>query len=461
MFARKKKQVVFMKTCHYLAFSFLILMLCGCMGTVRVQPSFFHIEAVGSSEGLPLHVAFVVEETQYRPTSDVRNRIVSGPPDSTTGLSIWREAFAMAGSTFQKSTAPTPDELSRSDDHDAIAHVKLRYRGAFPGNYTSSIEVRIEGAHGEALFEEIVKVKEYCAFTHTVSWDKAAAVIRRKIESSTTIRGYAASRKNMHRLHVATEQEPLHKPGPMSVTESSPIPAPKTKMPGNTILQRWALVIGISEYSDNRVPVIKYANADAKAFYCWLVSPSGAGYNPARVKFLYDEKATGENIREALFNWLKQPIEEDLVTIYYAGHGSPESPDNLQNLFLLPHDVDYLRISSTGFPMWDIETSLKRFIRAKRVIIIADACHAAGVGEQFDIARRAGRGIRVNPIGEGFGGLTSVGSSVCVLCAAEASQFSQEGQKWAEAMESSPTSFSKGLKAKRTATMTAVSQLAN
>ena len=29
--------------------------------------------------------------------------------------------------------------------------------------------------------------------------------------------------------------------------------------------------------------------------------------------------------------------------------------------------------------MWDVETALKRYVRAKRVIVIADVCHAAGV----------------------------------------------------------------------------------
>lgn len=193
---------------------------------------------------------------------------------------------------------------------------------------------------------------------------------------------------------------------------------------------RWALVIGISKYKDEKIPGLKYAEKDAKAFYKWLTASDGGGYSSAQVKLLCDEDATSAAIREALFNWLKKPIAEDLITIYYAGHGSPESPDNLENLYLLPYDVDYSKISTTGFPMWDMETSLKRFIKAKRVIIIADACHSAGVGGQFDIARRAGRGMKVNPIVQGFDKLTTVGRSVCVLSSAEASQFSQEDEKW-------------------------------
>jgi len=196
------------------------------------------------------------------------------------------------------------------------------------------------------------------------------------------------------------------------------------------VLYRWALVIGISKYKDKRVPELLYARRDAEAFYQWLVSTDGGNYDKSHVMLLCDEQATAGSIRDALFNWLKQPIAEDLVTIYYAGHGSPESPDNLKNLFLLPYDVNYAKIGSTGFPMWDIETSLNRFIRAKRVIVVADACHAAGVGENFDTALRAGRGLKVNPITNGFSGLSDAGDSVCILSAAAASQFSQEGEKW-------------------------------
>lgn len=223
-----------------------------------------------------------------------------------------------------------------------------------------------------------------------------------------------------HKAHISTLPRV---PSTGERVDTSPV------QPGK-VRRRWALVIGISEYRDSRVPKLRYASADAKAFHQWLVSDDGGGYDREHVRLLCDVKATCDNIREALFDWLKRPIEEDLVTIYYAGHGSPESPDNLKNLFLLPYDVDYSRLSATAFPMWDIETSLTRFIKAKRVIIIADACHAAGVGQQFDVARRMGRGMKVNPIGKAWTDLTDVGDSVCILSAADASQYSQEGEEW-------------------------------
>ena len=136
------------------------------------------------------------------------------------------------------------------------------------------------------------------------------------------------------------------------------------------------------------------------------------------------------NIKSALFSWLRKALQEDMVTIYFAGHGSPESPDLTKNLFLLPYDAIYDNISATSFPMWDIETALKRFIKAKKVVVIADACHSGGVGESFDIARRANRGIKINPISSGIQNLSQVGDGVCVISASSDNQFSQESKKW-------------------------------
>ena len=198
----------------------------------------------------------------------------------------------------------------------------------------------------------------------------------------------------------------------------------------NAFSQRWAVIVGISNYSDSRIPSLRYASTDARSFYNWAISPHGGRYAPANVKLLLNKKATGRNIRDALYTWLKQALAEDLVTIYFAGHGSSESPDSHDNLYLLPYDTDYQSIASTGFPMWDIETAIKRFIKAKKIVVIADACHSGGVGQSFDIARRANRAIDVNPISSGLQDLSQVGDGVCVISASDDKQFSQESKDW-------------------------------
>jgi uncharacterized caspase-like protein len=226
---------------------------------------------------------------------------------------------------------------------------------------------------------------------------------------------------------------PAKKPA-LTVTAKKEIPTkhpkmvPSRKMGGSS--QHWAVIIGVSDYQDSRIPSLRYASADAASFYAWLTSPEGGRYPPARVKLLVNEQATGRNIKEALFIWLKQAIEEDMVVIFFAGHGSPESPDSPDNLFLLPFDTQYERIAATGFPMWDIETALKRFIPAKKVVVIADACHAGGVGQSFDIARRTGRGLKLNRISSELQNLSRIGDGIAVISASDEQQFSQEGKQW-------------------------------
>jgi len=193
---------------------------------------------------------------------------------------------------------------------------------------------------------------------------------------------------------------------------------------------QWALIIGISKYRDSKIPGLRYASADARAFYDWAVSSSGGKISPSRINLLLDENATGATIKDGLFNWLSKALAEDVVIIYFAGHGSPQTPDQTNNLFLLPYDADYSNIATTGFPMWDIHTALKRFIKSKKVIVIADACHTGGVGQAFDIARRAGRGIKVNPINSELHSLSKVGDGVCVISASDDNQLSREGQQW-------------------------------
>jgi uncharacterized caspase-like protein len=218
-------------------------------------------------------------------------------------------------------------------------------------------------------------------------------------------------------------------------TTAQPLPVPASGRASTQAVpgiagQKWAVVIGVSAYKDTRIAGLRYAAADARMFYDWLISRQGGGYAPSRVRLFLDSEATGQRIKNALFNWLRQALEEDMVTIYFAGHGSPESPDSPGNLFLLPFDANYDDIATTGFPMWDIETALKRYIKARKVVVIADACHSGGIGQSFDIARRGDRGIEVNPINSGLQNLSKIGDGVAVISAADDRQLSQESQSW-------------------------------
>jgi uncharacterized caspase-like protein len=238
--------------------------------------------------------------------------------------------------------------------------------------------------------------------------------------------------ENGDHLEIAKKDYPKMSSNEKQKMDTASNSGQKIQIKGNMkqLIQKWAVIIGISNYKDTRIPPLRYAAQDAELFYEWVISPQGGKYSPSMVKLLLDENATGKNIKNALFIWLKQAIQEDMVMIYFAGHGSPESPDSSNNLFLLPYDALYDEIATSGFPMWDIETALERFIKANKVVVIADACHSGGIGQSFDIARRSSRAIGVNPISSGLQNLSQIGDGVCVISASDDKQFSQESKNW-------------------------------
>lgn len=191
------------------------------------------------------------------------------------------------------------------------------------------------------------------------------------------------------------------------------------KVAAPRIDERWAVVVGIGEYESEDIPDLEYSGADADAVYQFLTSPSAGPFREDHVLLLKDDEATGAAMREALFVFLQQADWNDLVVIYYAGHGAPD-PARPDNLYLLPYDAKLPSLAATGFPMWDVKTALRRQIAAERVIVIADACHAAGTQEGL---------FEENPIANGFSELFTP-SRRLIMTAADTNELSFEDARW-------------------------------
>lgn len=185
--------------------------------------------------------------------------------------------------------------------------------------------------------------------------------------------------------------------------------------------KRWAVVVGVGEYRSDDIPDLEFAPADARAMKEFLESDAAGPFD--EVLYLENEQATGAAIREALFVFLQQADWDDLVVIYYAGHGAPD-PGRPDNLYLLPTDAELGALAATGFPMWDVKTALRRQIAAERVLVIADACHSAGAADGELVG-----GSQDNPIAGGFQGLFTP-SRRLMMTAADTNEFSLEDERW-------------------------------
>ena len=185
--------------------------------------------------------------------------------------------------------------------------------------------------------------------------------------------------------------------------------------------KRWAVVVGVGEYDSEEIPDLEGAPMDARAIRDFLQSDAAGPFD--EVLYLENEQATGAAMREALFVFLQQADWDDLVVIYFAGHGAPD-PGRPDNLYLLPADSDLNALASTGFPMWDVKTALRRQISSERVIVIADACHSAGTADGDAVG-----GGGSNAISGGFAELFTP-SRRLMMTAADTNEFAQEDERW-------------------------------
>lgn len=192
----------------------------------------------------------------------------------------------------------------------------------------------------------------------------------------------------------------------------------------NHEIQRYAVVIGISDYKDPGIADLEYADADAQVFYDFLTSPAGGDFKKEHVLLLKNEQATLKNVTLAITNFLKKTNDPDFVIIFMACHGEPE-PDRPGNLYLLMHDSEPGSLSATAYHMEDVNADMKRYVSAKRLVLFADACHSSGLGEGI-INTRGG----ANMIHAALSTLKSTREGWGIVSASRASEVSRESHQF-------------------------------
>ena len=154
--------------------------------------------------------------------------------------------------------------------------------------------------------------------------------------------------------------------------------------------RKWAVVIGVDFYQDDRIPDLSGAVNDAWSFYHFLASPAGGGVDPFRIKLLLNDEATSRGVEEALGEFLEDACAQDEIIIYFAGHGAPE-PDRPDEVFLLVNDTELDKMVSTAISMRRLPGFLKdRAGHTGKLLMLIDACHSGNI--QFP----GKRGVTIN-----------------------------------------------------------------
>lgn len=137
-----------------------------------------------------------------------------------------------------------------------------------------------------------------------------------------------------------------------------------------------------------------------------------------------NEQATRSRIREALSNFIIRPGPEDLLLIFLASHGSPD-PFAPQKLYFVTHDTQVDRMADTTLAMKDVETLLQQSLRAKRLVLLIDTCHSAGLTETPRAIRQPN-----NLISLYAERLLYASEGRAVMTSSDVNETAFEGQKW-------------------------------
>lgn len=198
--------------------------------------------------------------------------------------------------------------------------------------------------------------------------------------------------------------------------------APPEKITGD----KYAVVVGVSKYKNAGAGLtnLRFADHDATAFRDFLLSPDGGSFPKENILFLVNEDATAENLRSALFTFLTKPRPQDLVVIYFAGHGAPD-PNDERNLYLLTYDAKPDNMGGTAFLMSQLQDVFRLILKAKRVVTFTDSCHSFGISGARYGTPAAGNNL-VNQYVQQY----ARGEERAVMTASDVSQLSFESDKW-------------------------------
>lgn len=192
--------------------------------------------------------------------------------------------------------------------------------------------------------------------------------------------------------------------------------------------RKFALVVGVSRYKfhEGGLNDLQYADADARSIVEFLKAHQG--FEKDDITYLENDQATLESVRAGVELFLKRAGENDLVFLFLASHGAQDRFDP-KNLYLILHDTKVSDMPRTALKMSDLQDLFNNRLRAKRMVIVIDACHSGGIGSgQTASARQLDRkenntfGLYAEKL------FTEEGRAL--LTSSDVNEVSEEGANW-------------------------------
>lgn len=187
------------------------------------------------------------------------------------------------------------------------------------------------------------------------------------------------------------------------------------------VRDKWALIVGISNFADKKIPHLKYSTKDARDFYNYLIKEGN--FAPDHVRLLLDEKATQRRIMSELGSKFlaRMAKPDDLVVLFFSTHGSPGQMDIRGKNYIVAYDSDPSDLFASGIEMQKIMDSIQGRVLTDRVLLVMDACHSGGVDPNAKGIVRSGN-FDAAALAEGSGQL--------VICSSQTEEQSWESKRY-------------------------------
>ncbi len=140
----------------------------------------------------------------------------------------------------------------------------------------------------------------------------------------------------------------------------------------------YALIIGIDNYNDPRIPDLSYCKNDAKEILDSLLEH---GWREEEITIYRDSEATKDAILSTLNSMVQRAQENDYIFVYYSGHGtyvsdSSGDEDDGTDEAIIPVDYNSGDISTLIFDD-ELGESFSE-CKTEKGIFIFDSCNSGG-----------------------------------------------------------------------------------
>ncbi len=186
------------------------------------------------------------------------------------------------------------------------------------------------------------------------------------------------------------------------------------------VRDKWALVVGISDFKDGSIPKLKYSAKDARDFREFLIKK--ANFSPDHIRLLVNQDATRMRIMTELGDkFLPRVVQpDDLVVLYFSSHGSPSSADFRDKNYFIAYDSEKTNLFASGIELQELMKIIKSRVETNRVIVILDACHSGGADANAKSTEAVAN----------FDASELIGDGQLVICSSESAERSYESKRY-------------------------------